>query len=326
MKKSDKVKALITGFDAKIKELEARINSPETEKTIRDWLKFQSRFHNYSARNTMWMMFQALQRNITLESVAPFPVWASMKNEAGAKVSIKKGSKGFEILFPFVQKIYEQDEKGNFILDDSGKKIPEIDDYGQEKTKMLFGIGYVFDVNQTTAREIGAYKELSYRNKDFAIEPQLVKTIARRITEKYHIPVEFVRDVFSKASGTYYPGKNMISVNLDRCNGNAHVLSTLFHELGHARMHSDFKGENRELAEGQAEAFAFAASSAFGIEQKSELYIKHWIKNEVPLTAVLENISKHVKDVFNDLGLPELSKQYNNCKEQDKDNQMEMLI
>ena len=309
MKKSDKGKEIFDGFDKKIKELEGKIESPETEKVIKDWLKFQSKFHNYSFRNTVWMMMQAEARDFNLERVAPFKKWGEMKGNEDQKVSINKGSKGFTVLFPYEYIIYKRDKKGKVIEDKNGKKVPERDENGKIKKRLSYGVGHVFDVQQTNAKEIGAFKNLNYRGEIVPIEADLVKEVANRITEKYKIPVEFIKDPLRGAGGWYTPSENKISVNLAQCDNNSHALGTLFHELGHARMHKD-SDLNRNLAEGQAEAFSYAASSAFGIERDSQLYIKNWIEDEHSLTEVMGNISKQVRNTFNDLKLNELVQEH----------------
>jgi len=309
MKKSDKGKEIFDGFDKKIKDLEEKIESPETEKVIKDWLKFQSKFHNYSFRNTVWMMMQAEARDFEIEKVAPFKKWSEMKGEQDQKVSITKGSKGFTVLFPYERISYERDKKGKFIEDKDGKRIPERDENGKIKKITQFGAGYVFDVKQTNAKEIGAFQELNYRGKAVEIDADLLKEVATKITEKYQIPVEFVKDTSRGAGGWYTPNENKISVNLCKCDNNAHRLGTLFHELGHARMHKD-SDLNRNLAEGQAEAFAYAASSAFGIERDSQLYIKNWVEDKHSLKEVMGDISKKVREAFKDLQLNELAQEH----------------
>ena len=312
MKKSDKGKEIFAEFDKKIKELEEKIESPETEQAIKDWLKFQSQFHNYSFHNTIWMMLQAAARKFDLEKVAPFKKWVELTGNEEQKVSINKGEKGFTILFPYEHIVYERDEKGRFITNNDGQKIPELDENGEVKRVRRFGVGYVFDVKQTNAREIGAFQDLDYRGKAVPIDADLVKEIAERITEKYGIKVAFVKDVYSAAGGWYDLTAKEISINLAVCSSNAHRLGTLFHELGHARMHHEHQS-SRKVMEGQAEAFAYAASSAFGIERESRFYIKHWIKDDCSLKEIMGNISKQVKEAFNDLKLHELVKQQ--CRE-----------
>jgi len=309
MKKSDKGKEIFDNFDKKLKELEKKIESPETEKEIRDWLKFQSKFHNYSFHNTIWMMFQAKVRKVEIEQVAPFKKWTEMTGEQDQKVSINKGAKGFTVLFPYHRIVYERDEKGRFLTDDNGERIPELDENGKIKKITQFGVGYVFDVSQTNAKEIGAFRELNYRGEAVEINADLLKEVADRITEKYQIPVEFVKDPSCTAGGWYNPCDKKIGINLSTCKNNAHRLGTLFHELGHARTIDDCKN-SRKLAEGQAEAFAYAACSAFGIERDSQLYIKHWVSDDYSLKEVMGDISKKVREAFSDLQLNELAKEH----------------
>ena len=315
MKKSDKGKEIFEGFDKKLKELEEKIESPETEKAIKDWLKFQSKFHNYSFRNTIWMMLQAEARKFEIEKVAPFKKWTEMTGEESQKVSIAKGSKGFTVLFPYEHISYERDEKGKFIEDKSGKRIPERDENGKIRKKLRYGLGYVFDIKQTNAKEIGAFKELNYRGEAIEIDADLLKEVADRISAKYKIPIDFVKDPTCSAGGWYNPCDNKIFVNLATCKNNAHRLGTLMHELGHARTINDCKN-SRKLAEGQAEAFAYAACSAFGIERESQLYIKNWVEDKHSLREVMGDISKKVREVFRDLELNELAQKH--CQEYDQ--------
>jgi hypothetical protein len=306
MKKSDKGKEIFEGFYKKIKELEEKIESPETEKEIRDWLKFQSRFHNYSLHNTIWMMLQAKAREVEIEKVAPFKKWIEMTGDQGQKVTVNKGAKGFTVLFPYQYIVYERDEKGRFILDDNGERIPELDENGNIRKNRCFGIGYVFDIKQTNAKEIGAFKDLEHRGKAVEIDADLVKEVANRITAKYKIPVDFVKDPGCTAGGWYDIRDKKIGINLAVSKNNAHRLGTLFHELGHARTIDDCQN-SRKLAEGKAEAFAYAACSAFGIERDSQLYIKHWVSDDYSLKDVMGDISKKVREAFNDLKLNKLA-------------------
>jgi hypothetical protein len=74
-------------------------------------------------------------------------------------------------------------------------------------------------------------------------------------------------------------------------------------------MHKD-SDLSRNLAEGQAEAFAYAASSAFGIERDSQLYIKNWVEDKHSLKEVMGDISKKVREAFKDLQLNELAQEH----------------
>ena len=309
MKKSDKGKEIFDAFDNKLKELEEKIESPETERAIKEWLKFQSKFHNYSFRNTIWMMMQAKARDFNIERVAPFKKWAEMKGAEDQKVSITKGSKGFTVLFPYERISYERDENGKFIEDENGKRIPELDENGKVKKITQFGIGYVFDISQTNAKEIGAVHELNHRGEAVEMDADLLKKVANRITERYKIQVDFVKDPTCSAGGWYNPCDNKIGINLSTCKHNSHRFGTLMHELGHSCTLDDCQ-DSRKLAEGKAEAFAYAACSVFGIERDSQLYIKNWVENEHSLKEVMGDISQKVREAFKELQLNELVQEH----------------
>ena len=306
--KDSKGRQLLSQIENSISELEKKIDSPETEKTIRDWLLCQSKFHNYSMMNTFWMQAQSVIKKIPLSQVTSFRKWTEMQNDQGEKVQIKKGAKAFSIIFPMFKTIYQKDENGKYLLDENGNKIPEKTEDGSDLQIIYYGVGYVFDISQTNAVEIGAVKTLDHRGKDVPVQPEILDEGARRITQEYKFPVLFISDPSNAAGGWFDRLDHSITINRAVSKSLSHQLGTLFHELGHGILHGsktcDF---SREMKEGQAEAFAYAAAAAFGIERKSELYIKSWIENEVPLSDVMKNISSNVRDAFEKLNLEELA-------------------
>lgn len=310
MKKENESKGrqLISQIESSISELEKKIDAPETEKTIREWLLCQSKFHHYSMMNTFWMQAQSVTKNIPLSQVASFRKWTEMQNDQGEKVQINKGAKAFSIIYPMFKPVYQKDENGKYLLDENGNKIPEKNKDGSDAQAVFYGVGYVFDISQTNAVEIGAVKTLDHRGKDVPVQPEILDEIARRITETYHFPVHFLSDPSIDAGGWFDRSDQSITINRAVSKSLSHQLGTLFHELGHGILHGDPSCNfSRELKEGQAEAFAYAAAAAFGIERKSELYIKSWIENDVPLVDVLKNISTNVRAAFEKLNLEELA-------------------
>lgn len=307
-KKESKGRQLLKQIEDSISELEKKIDSPETEKAIRDWLLCQSKFHTYSMMNTFWMQFQSVIKKIPLSQVASFRKWTEMQNDQGEKVQINKGAKAFSIIYPMFKTIYQKDEDGNYLLDENGNKIPEKNKDGSDAQAIYYGVGYVFDISQTNAVEIGAVKTLDYRGKDVPVQPEILDEVARRITQEYKFPVHFISDPTNAAGGWFDLSDQSITINRAISKSLSHQLGTLFHELGHGILHgSESCNFSREMKEGQAEAFAYAAAAAFGIERKSELYIKSWIENEVPLADVMKNISTNVRDAFEKLNLEELA-------------------
>ncbi len=305
--KKNPAKAAMDQIDSKIAELEKNIESPETEKTIKDWLRYQSQFHSYSMQNTFFLYAQALSRNTELHDVASFTTWSGMKGANGEKVCIRKGEKAYKVICPCGgRKLYEKDDSGAPKLDDNGEKIPLLDPDGNPIEYIKYKVGYVFDRTQTNAVEIGAVKELDCNCKT-EVNAGIVQDFAERITKGYGIPVSFRSEPLMSYGGWYNPQSHEIVINTHTSKTNGEQLAVLCHELGHALMHGrDSAKYTKELKEGQAEAFAYALGTQFGLEMKSELYIKNWISEKVPLKDVLKDISGNVRTAYEKLQLQEL--------------------
>jgi hypothetical protein len=310
-----KSKEVFKQLDDKLELLAERLDSAETEKEIKDFLSFQAKFYKYSFNNQFILFLQAGQRNMTLEQVASFDFWKKQQNSKGENVNVKRGSKGLKVFVPVEYMLYELDENDKFILNEKGKKIPKLDEKGNVIKKLGFKLGNVFDVSQTTAKSIGAYKELEYRNRTADISDDVYSDLKNRIEKAFKINIteELMTD---SACGGYcdYSGKNIV-INSSPERTAAMKTSTLFHEIGHALMHMDLVINDevkemelhRGMREGQAEAFSYVLSSFFGIENKSELYIKTWGNDKDALKECISTISKAVKTAFNKLSLDKIN-------------------
>ena len=310
-----KSKEVFKELDDKLEMLAERLDCPETEKEIKEFLKFQSKFYSYSFNNQFILYMQAMQREMQIEKVASFDFWKKQKNDKGETVNVKRGSKGLKVFVPVEYMLYEQDENGGYILDEKSKKILKLDENGNVIKKLGFKLGNVFDVSQTTAKSIGAYKELEYRNRTAEISDNVYSELKNCIEKAFNIKI--TEEIMSgSACGGYceYAGKNIV-INSSPERTTAMKTSTLFHELGHAIMHSELvvSGEVKEdklhrgMREGQAEAFSYVLSSFFGIENKSELYIKTWGSDKDSLKECISAVSNAVRKAFNKLSLDKIN-------------------
>ncbi|OGO91951.1 MAG: hypothetical protein A2Y17_02555 [Clostridiales bacterium GWF2_38_85] len=299
------VKEKLNSIDEKLINLAERLDSPETIMEIKKVLEFQASFYNYSFHNQMFLFFQSIERNYYLEQVASFQQWKSLKKDNKENVHVRKGEHGFYVLVPVEYTIYERDEEGNYILDSENEKIPELDENGEIKKGLTFKLGYVFDVNQTNAKELGIYKKLAYRNNETLIDESIMNKLIESIINRYKLNIEFKN--IGAAGGYYKKSENLIVINNSEEKTVANKISTLFHELGHFLMHSsDEDTFRRDKAEGEAEGFSYILSSFFGIENKSELYIKSWGNNADEFKATLENISTTAKKAIRELNLEKI--------------------
>lgn len=316
MKKDQPNKAdeLLTRINEKFETLASNLDSKQTEDEIKNYLKFAGQFHQYSTRNQMLIADEAMLRNVSVEHVASFKTWSDLKNDEAVKASVKKGEKGFTILVPTPFMKYELDADKKYLFDKKGEKIPRRDEEGNIIKGMAFKAGTVFDVNQTTAKEIGAFKSLDYRAK-IDINESLFERLSKDIAEKFNVTV--TQEYIGKAKGSYSPAENKIEIN--PAYTTSEKISTLYHELGHHLIHGPkFKsGEldysnmhlDRGAREGEAESFSYILSSMSGIENKSELYIKTWGNDAKDLKERFELITGKAKEAIQTLNLENVIKQ-----------------
>jgi len=312
MKKStkpNKSDELITQINEKFENLVNNLDSPQTDQEIKSYLKFAGQFHSYSMRNQMLIAIQADQRNMQLEHIASYKKWSDLKNDNGDKANVQKGEKGFTILVPIKYTQYELDENRKYILDKNNKPIPKLDDNGNPIQGIAFKAGTVFDVNQTNAKEIGAYKTLNYRTITQA-DDTLLQKLKKEISQKFNITVS-EEPTNSQAKGYYSYEDNKIVIS--PIPTISEKISTLYHELGHHLIHGkqfkegtltyDNLHENRGAAEGEAEAFSYILSSMSNIENKSELYIKTWGNDANDLKDRFNLITTTAKEAISQLNL-----------------------
>jgi len=322
MKKPNKADELISKINKKFETLAANLDSQKTQDEIKNYFKFAGQFHNYSTRNQMLIADEAMFRGASVEHVASYKKWSDLKNDEGKKSFVKKGEKGFSILVPIPYIKYKLDKNRNYVLDTNGEKIPRRDEHGKVLKGLGFKAGTVFDVNQTNAKKIGAYKSLDYRSK-IKVNESLFERLSKDISEKFSVNVS-CEPTRSSAKGYYSYEENKIVV--DPAATTSEKISTLYHELGHHLIHGEQfkKGEldysnlhlNRGAREGEAESFSYILSSMSGIENKSELYIKTWGNDAKDLKNRFELITGTAKSAIQTLDLESVISQehINNVK------------
>ncbi|HCE46789.1 MAG TPA: hypothetical protein DET40_24845 [Lentisphaeria bacterium] len=326
IKKDDS--SLLKKINDKLETLSKNLDSEETERQIREYLKFSTKFYTYSLCNQLLIYTEAMRRNYPVEQVAGFRTWAGLKGKSGENVHVKRGEKGFTILVPLALNVYQRKEDGAFRLDEKGEKIPLIGENGKPVKKMAFTTGTVFDVRQTNAIEVGAFKERpQYRDVSAVIDSRVLEKIATKIRSK-GIEVLFSIELRPDVGGRYDHKTAEICINCSPLRTSAMQLSSLFHEYGHHVLHGkklinneiQYVSEHnqRGFIEGEAEAFSYALSSMFGIENKSELYLKKWGNSGKDIKEKMEAISSGIQFAVKHLELEQIVEDIRNT--QDKRN------
>lgn len=243
---NDKIKEIM-------EKLEKGISDVFESEKYKNYLKFLSSFHNYSANNSMLIFLQKPDASL----VAGYKSWQKLGRQ------VQRGEKGIDILAPMPYKFTKDVEK---IDPGTGKKTVE--------TKEVQGLNFrkvsVFDVSQTQGKELPS---LITEIKTSSKNAENVINSIKRISE---IPISF-EDIKDGSKGYYSPLENRIAIkegmSLDQ------TVKTLVHEYTHSQLHSKGLTDiDRRTAEVQAESVAFIVSNKFGIDtsEYSFSYVAAW--------------------------------------------------
>ncbi len=259
-------------IDEMIQRIDEGVNAVFESEKYKEYLKFASKFTDYSARNTMLINLQ--RPDATL--VAAYGKWKQLGRQ------VEKGETGISILAPVTYKTNNVLEVERPAVDEFGNQL--YNDDGTEKTetveKPLTGLSfkqvYVFDVSQTSGKEIpNPFSELT--GDIDASRKEAVFAALKKITGA---EFEF-KDIQGGSKGYYSAAKNLIVIKTGM--SDAQTLKTAFHETAHNLLHDPNKKivtvkSPRNEKEVQAESVAFMVAEKFGIDtsEYSFPYIASW--------------------------------------------------
>lgn len=256
--------------------LKEYVNSDQYKK----YLDTISKFHNYSRRNIDLIHQQ--KPDATL--IAGAKKW----NESFERY-INKGEKGFTIYAPSEYKV--KDLNGDFVLDKDGKV----------KTNIRFIPVKVFDVSQTNGKELSLNSVELENNVENYVD---IYKALKEIADKDNIKIVFVdKELMPRAYGSYTPAKN--TIELRKGMGQGDTLSTLIHELAHAKYQSKIiTTEEYALNELHAESIAYVTSKHLGLDTSKQSfgYLNSYMKDRKDFTdldRIIDKIHNDAKDLIN---------------------------
>lgn len=284
-------------MDDMIQRIDEGVKAVFESERYKEYLKFASKFTDYSARNTMLINMQ--RPDATL--VAAYGKWRQLGRH------INKGETGIAIFAPTPYKTNEYIETQKPAFDEYGNQLYNED--GTEKmetietplTGMAFKTVYVFDVSQTDGKELPEPVSELTGDVDAARKEAIFAAI-RKVTG---IDVEF-QDIKGGSKGYYSPASDKIVIKTGM--SDAQTLKTAFHEAAHKLLH-DPKSEivtvksPRNEKEVQAESVAFMVAEKFGIDtsEYSFPYIASWSEGKQleQLKNALQEIQSAAKQISN---------------------------
>lgn len=282
-------------MDEMIERIDEGVKAVFQSEKYKEYLKFASKFTDYSARNTLLINLQ--RPDATL--VAAYGKWKQLGRQ------VERGQTGIEILAPVAYKTNQVLETERPAVDEFGNQLYNPD--GTEKmetvekpmTGLAFKKVYVFDVSQTSGKELPDPVTELTGDIDSA-RKEAVFAALKKVTG---IDIEF-KDIKGGAKGYYSATNNEIVIKSGM--SDAQTLKTAFHEAAHNLLHDPAKDivtnkSPRNEKEVQAESVAFMVAERFGIDtsEYSFPYIASWSdgKQLEQLKSALQEIQEAAKKI-----------------------------
>lgn len=265
--KKDKIKELA-------QKLEKGIKDVFTSERWKQYLSTAAKFHNYSYGNAMIIWLQRPDAT----RVAGFTAW---RDKFGRTVN--KGERGIAILAPVPYKVEH---------DDLDEKTTE--------TRLTFKVAHVFDVSQTSGRDLP--KLIDELQADVTGYGALMDVLKKTSV----FPIEF-KEIEGGAKG--YCSFAEERIVLKQGMSESQTIKTLLHEMAHADLHARNKREaaenpgiDRHTAEVEAESIAYMVGQHLGVDSADYTfgYVAGWSRGkELPeLKKSLETIQNHSRKMI----------------------------
>ena len=260
-------------------KLQEGVKAVFTSDRWREYLALSAKFHRYSYSNAMLILLQ----RPSATRVAGFTAWRDTFGR-----TVNRGEKGIAILAPVPYKV--EHEKAD------GEKTTF--------TKLSFRTVFVFDVSQTSGKEL----------------PRLIDELQADVTgyedllgllkDASPFPVE-IREIEGGARGFCNFAEQKICLKAGM--SEAQTIKTLIHEMAHAQLHdprrrdgADKIARDRHTEEVEAESIAFVVSNYLGVDSSEYTfgYVAGWStgKESPELTRSLASIHQHSQRMIEDIG------------------------
>lgn len=256
-----------------------------TNEHWRQFLIFQSRFHDYSFYNRLLIFLQ----NPHATYVAGYKAWQRLGRQ------VRKGTRGIRILAPLVRKSRDNPFDHRAVNID----LPLADIPTKEtETRELYGFRLVsvFDLSQTEGDQntlpvviTGLRSEHPDSRSLYGALVPILKELGIAVREDPRLP----------AKGAYHINTQSISIQAGA--GPDQKLKTLLHELAHHFHHTTcYEEESRSDRELLAESSAFLVCHHLGIDTSdySFPYLRQWMDDPSQLNLLGEKILRVSRSIL----------------------------
>ncbi|MCG2826980.1 MAG: ImmA/IrrE family metallo-endopeptidase [Thermoplasmatales archaeon] len=243
--------------------------------TIKNYLEFCARFHNYSWSNQILILLQCPDAT----HVAGFRTWQSMGR------SIRKGSSAIRILAPMMYKRKKENKKENGDI---------IEDMQEKEVVRFFRPVCVFDVSQTMG-------DKPLPGPDIRITGDTHKELLQPLLD--YIKKQGITTVFREINGGAlgYTTRNKPIIVVDNTLSPDQQIETLLHETAHQLLHQNNNGGiylSREEEELEASAVAYVVCQHHGLITKNPNYLALWDADSKKIRNHMERITGAARKII----------------------------
>ena len=266
--------ALVTQIKGALEDLGRLTDDAKKSETIRKYLEFCARFHNYSFANQILILVQCPDAT----HVAGFRTWQKMGR------SIRKDSNAISILAPVIYK------RKKPVKDENGDVL----DIEEEEFVRYFRPVCVFDVSQTMG-------DKPVPGSDIRITGDTHKELLPPLLQ--YIKKQDIVTVFKKITGGTlgYTTQNK-QIIVDTSLSPDQQIETLLHELGHQKLHHLSSKDNPSLSrkdeELEASAVAYVVCQHHHLQTKNPNYLALWDADSKKIKTHMMRITGAAKQII----------------------------
>ena len=263
-------------IEAWIEELSGLVDEAQASEEFQAWLDVQSRFHDYSYRNTLLIKQQCPEAT----QVAGYRTWQEEFDR-----HVKEGESAIWIWAPIIAKRCPECENSPSYHEKIDCEYDETPPEEWSKGLVGFRPVPVFDVSQTEGEPLPELDTAASGDGE-----ELVSALLD-VADELELDVQVVESEdwsYGEAKGVCKhrsPMSMQPVVEVQARPNDADLATTLIHEYAHARLHFDLDDrDERAKREVEAEAVAYVVGRHFGLDaSNSAFYLAAWQDEETSM-------------------------------------------
>ena len=256
-------------LDAWVEDLAELTDEAHASEQFQQWLDVQSKFHDYSARNTLLIKMQCPEAT----QVAGYQTWKDKFDR-----QVQQGEEAIWIWAPIITDKCPECGNSPSYHENTDCEYDETEPEEWSRGLVGFRPTSVFDISQTEGEPLPELETEAYGDPDGLVEALLSASEELGIDAHIVDPADWGHDDARGVCKRRSPATaNPVVEVIDREN-QADLASTLIHEFAHAMLHFDCEDDpERASREVEAEAVAYIASRHFGLDaDNAAFYLAAW--------------------------------------------------